>query len=67
MWKSQNHLTPPLSDKVGKLKAREILGFTVLAVALAWATSLHLEGRTIMAWMTGAAGFTVAALIAGKH
>lgn len=54
-------------NQAGSLSVRQALGFAVLSVALAAASWLTVQGRVLFGWFVGAAGFSVAALIAGHE
>lgn len=59
-------MSPATRNKGGRLSRRELAGYAVLSVFLAIAGFTLQHGRIIAAWLIGAAGFAIAAMIAGR-
>lgn len=60
-------LPPKKAHKEGEVSRRELAAYVVLAAFLIASALLVNNGHVILAWLTGAAGFVVAAMIAGKE
>lgn len=60
-------MRPIKGNHGGRVSIRTIAGLAVLSVCLAISAWLLQHGRIIAAWLIGAAGFSLAALIAGHE
>lgn len=60
-------MRPIKGNQAGRLSHRESVAYAVLSVCLAISAWFLQHGRIIAAWLIGAAGFSLAALIAGHE
>jgi hypothetical protein len=60
-------LIAPKANQGNRLTLRSLVGFAVLSTFLGIAVYLTNQGRLMLAWVAGSAGFALGAIIAGSE